>query len=182
MRKRSFWLTTLPVAAVLGFGAAAPAGAQAPPADPDPGAQPAPPGPPAPPDLVLSGRNVRMTRGDIVGIRMGCRGTAAQTGEACIGSVTLRLAGILTVPFDPPGKKPPTTRRIFPFNFAVRDFTLGVGDGTQLRMRLSRPAARLVRDRERVRVDIVVRYNSRAGAVGTARRNVRLYFAKRPGR
>ena len=155
--------------------------AEGPPADPDPNAQPPPPGPPPPPDLVLSGRNVRMTRSNVVGIRMGCRGTASQAGEACIGSVTVRLVTALTVPFDPPGRKPPTTRRIFPFDFAVRDFTLAVGDGLQLRMRLSPPAAKLVRDQERVRVDLIVSYNSRAGSAGTARRNVRVYFAKRPG-
>ena len=177
MRATPAGLATLLVA-VFSVGAAAPpAIAQ----DPDPGADPAPPGPPPPPDLVISGRNVRMTRGNVVGIRMGCRGTASQVGEACIGSVTLRLSSALIVPFDPPGKKPPTTRRINPFNFAVRDFTLGVGDGVQLRMRLSTPAAKLVRDQERVRVDIIVRYNSRAGAEGSARRNVRFYFPKRPG-
>src|SRR5687767_11867125 len=106
MRATPVGLATLLVAAVLGVGAA-PAGAQ----DPDPGAAPAPPGPPPPPDLVISGRNVRLTRGNVAGIRMGCRGTASQAAEACIGSVTLRLANAIDVPFDPPGKKPPTTRR-----------------------------------------------------------------------
>jgi len=171
------------VAAVLGAGVAATgaaAQAEAPPTEPDPGAQPTP-GPPPPPDLVLSGRNIRMTRSNVVGVRMGCRGTASQAGEACIGSLTLRLASALTVPFDPPGRKPPTTRRIFPFNFAVRDFALAVGDGTQLRVRLSRRAANLIRDQERVRVDLIAGYNSRAGAAGGARRNVRVYFPKRPG-
>jgi hypothetical protein len=155
------------------------AGAQ----EPDPGATPPPAGgPPPPPDLVVSGRNVRMTRGNVVGVRMGCRGTTAQAGEACLGSVTLRLANAIVLePFDPPGPKPPVARRINPFDFAVRDFTLGVGDGIDLRMRLNPRAAKLVRDRERVRVDVIVRYNSRAGAAGTARRNVRVYFPRRPG-
>lgn len=178
MRNRRGLTLPLLVAAVLGAGTSAPP-AQA--QDPDPGAEPAPPGPPPPPDLVLSGRNVRMTRSNVVGVRMGCRGTASQAGEACIGSVTLRLASALTVPFDPPGKKPPTTRRILPFDFAVGDFTLGVGDATQLRMRLSPRAAKLVRDQGRVRVDVIVRYNSRAGAEGSARRNLRFYFPKRTG-
>jgi hypothetical protein len=182
MRSRPATTLATLIAAVLAVGVAAPAMGQAPPPpDPDPGAQPGPPGPPPPPDLVISGRNARMTRGNVVGVRVGCRGTASQAGEACIGSVTLRLAGAITVPFDPPGKKPPTTRQINPFNFAVRDFTLGVGDGTQLRLRLSARAAKLVRDRERVRVDVMVRYNSRAGAEGTARRNIRVYFPKGPG-
>jgi hypothetical protein len=123
-----------------------------------------------------------MTRGNVVGVRMGCRGTSAQAGEACIGSVTLRLANAIVLePFDPPGPRPPVARRINPFNFGVRDFTLAVGGGTELRMRLSTRAARLVRDRERLRVDVIVRYNSRAGGEGTARRNVRVYFPKRPG-
>ncbi len=176
MRSRAAGLAALAVALV---GPAAPAGAQDP--EPDPGAAPAPPGPPPPPDLVISGRNVRMTRGNVVGIRMGCRGTASQAGEACLGSVTLRLASALTVPFDPPGRRPPTTRRINPFNFAVRDFALSVGESATWRMRLSRRAAKLVRDQERVRVDVIARYNSRAGAEGNARRNVRFYFPKRPG-
>jgi hypothetical protein len=179
MRRAGLTLALL-VAAVLGAGAAIPAGALA--QDPDPGATPPPAGPPPPPDLVLSGRNMRMTRGNVVGVRMGCRGTAAQAGEACLGSVTLRLANaIILEPFDPPGPKPPVARRINPFDFAVRDFTLGVGDGIDLRMRLSARAAKLVRDRERLRIDVIVRYNSRAGAAGTARRNVRVYFPKRPG-
>jgi hypothetical protein len=180
MRRRPSALAAI-ACALLGaavLGAPSSASAQ----DPDPGATPPPPGPPPPPDLVLSGRNVRMTRGNVVGVRMGCRGTAAQNGEACLGSVTLRLANaIILEPFDPPGPKPPVARRINPFDFAVRDFTLNVGDGIDLRMRLSARAAKLVRDRERVRVDVIVRYNSRAGSAGTARRNVRVYFPKRPG-
>lgn len=180
MRRRPAPTLALLVA-VFSIAAAAPAGAEAPPPDPDPGGEPTPPGPPPPPDLVISGRNVRMTRGNVVGIRMGCRGLASQAGEACLGSMTLRLANAITMRVDPPGPRREAMRRIHPFNFAVRDFTLGVGDGTQLRMRLSRRAAELVRDQERVRVDVIVRYNSRAGAQGTARRNVRVYFPKRPG-
>jgi hypothetical protein len=177
MRRAGLTLVVLG-AAVLGAGGyAAPASAQ----DPDPGAAPPPPGPPPPPDLVISGRNVRMTRGNAVGVRMGCRGTTAQAGEACIGSVTLRLASVLTEEFDPPGRKPPIMRRIYPFDFGVRDFTLIAGDGIDLRMRLNPRAAKLVRDREGVRADVIVRYNSRAGAAGTARRNVRVYFPARPG-
>jgi hypothetical protein len=38
-----------------------------------------------------------------------------------------------------------------------------------------------VRERERVRVDLIANYNSRAGASGSSRRNVRVYFPKRPG-
>jgi hypothetical protein len=174
MRRAGLTLVLL-VGAVIG----SPSGANA--QDPDPGATPPPAGP-APPDLVISGRNVRMSRGNVVGVRMGCRGTgAAQAGEACIGSVTLRLASVLTEQFDPPGSKPPVTRRINPFDFAVRDFTLTVGDGIDLRMRLSARAAKLVRDHDQLRIDVIVRYNSRAGSAGTARRNVRVYFPMRPG-
>ena len=176
MRAR-FGLTLLLLGATV-LGAPGNASAQ----DPDPGATTPPPGPPPPPDLVLSGRHIRMTRGNVVGVRMGCRGTAAQAGEACIGSVTLRLANVIVLePFDPPGPRPPVPRRIFPFDFAVRDFTLAVGDGTELRMRLNPRAAKLVREQERLRVDVIVRYNSRAGGEGTARRNVRVYFPRRPG-
>jgi hypothetical protein len=158
-----------------------PASAQTP--APDPGAQPAPPGPPPPPDLVLSGRNVRMTRGGLVGIKLGCRSNAA-AGEACIGSLTLRLASAITIEVPPPPQSKsdtPVKRRIAPFNFAVKDFTLVMGDATQLRMRLSKRAQDLIRRQERVRVDLIANYNSRAGAQGTARRNVRFYFPTKPG-
>jgi hypothetical protein len=166
-------------AAVLAVPATAPAQTAAPPV-----AQPPPPPPPPAPDLVLSGRNVRLTRSNVVGIRMGCRAAGTAANEACIGSLTIRLANALTIQVDPPGNRPnqrPRNQRINPFNFGVRDFTLGVGDATQLRLRLSPRAAQLIRDQERVRADLIANYNSRAGAQGSARRNVRIYFVKRPG-
>jgi hypothetical protein len=169
------------LAAALLCALATPAHAQTP--APDPGAQPAPPAPPPPPDLVLSGRSVRMTRGGIVGIKLGCRSNAA-AGEACIGSLTLRLAKAIVIEVPPPPKSKsdePVKRRINPFNFAVKDFTLVMGDATQLRIRLSKPAQNLIRRQERVRVDLIANYNSRAGAQGTARRNVRFYFPTKPG-
>ena len=177
--RRALILVLAP-AALLG---AAPAPASAQTEAPDPGAQPAPPGPPPPPDLVLSGRNVRMTRGGIVGIKLGCRSNAA-AGEACIGSLTLRLAKaiVMDVPANP--KKPDgktVKRRIAPFNFAVKDFTIAMGDAAQLRLRLSKRAQDLLRQQERLRVDMIASYNSRAGAQGQARRNVRFYFPTRPG-
>jgi hypothetical protein len=169
----------LVMAATLALPTAAPAQAPAPPA-----VQPPPPPPPAPPDLVLSGRNVRLTRGGVVGIRMGCRAAGAETTEACIGSLTIRLADAIIVRVDPPGNAPnqrPRNQRFNPFNFGVRDFTLGVGDATQLRLRLNPRAQLLIRSQEQVRADLIANYNSRAGAQGSARRNVRIYFVKRPG-
>jgi hypothetical protein len=125
-----------------------------------------------------------MTRGNVVGIRIGCR-TNAPAGEACIGSLTLRLATAITIEVPPPpDAKPgtkPTMRRIFPFNFAVKDFTVGIGDVAELRMRLSKRAADLIRKQGRVRVDLIANYNSRAGGQGQSRRNVRFYFPTRPG-
>ena len=176
--RRALILAALP-AALLGAAGAQPAIAQT--EAPDQGAQPAPPGPPPPPDLVLSGRNVRMTRGGIVGIKLGCRSNAT-AGEACIGSLTLRLANAITIDVpDPKNRDRTIKRRIAPFNFAVKDFTIVMGDAAQLRMRLSKRAQDLIRRQERVRVDLIANYNSRAGAQGQSRRNVRFYFPTRPG-
>lgn len=176
MRRRA-WTLALLAAAVLGAGAAAPpALAQ----EPDPGAQP-PPGPPSPPTLVLSARSVRMSRAGAVAVRLGCRGTgAAQADDACIGSVTLRLANAITTQVWPPNARKPVIRRVAPFDFAVGDFTLAVGEATALRLRLSPRAQALLRSQERLRVDVIVRYNNRAGTAGSARRNVRFYFPASP--
>jgi hypothetical protein len=144
---------------------------------------PPPPGPPPAPDLVLSGRNVRMTRTGVVGIKLGCR-TNAAAGEACIGSLTLRLAKPIVIEVPPPPKAkpntPPRKRTIAPFNFGVIDFTVVIGDVAQLRLRLSKRAQDLIRQREQVRVDLIADYNSRAGAQGRSRRNVRVYFPTKP--
>ena len=148
---------------------------------------PGPPEPPEPlaraPDLVLSGRNVRMTRGGVVGIKLGCR-TNAAPGEACIGSLTLRLAKAIVIEVPPPPNAKPGTkprrRTIAPFNFGVIDFTLVIGDVAQLRLRLSQRAQDLIRRQERVRVDLIADYNSRAGAQESSRRNVRVYFPTKP--
>jgi hypothetical protein len=145
---------------------------------------PAPPGPPPAPDLVLSGRNVRLTRTGVVGIKLGCR-TNASPGEACIGSLTLRLAKAIVIEVPPPpNAKPnvkPRKRTIAPFNFGVIDFTVVIGDVAELRLRLSKRAQDLIRQQERVRVDLIADYNSRAGAQASARRNVRVYFPAKPG-
>ena len=96
--RRVLLLTLALVSGALLWAPAAPAQDEAP-----PGGQPLPPGPPPAPDLVLSGRNVRMTRGGVVGIKLGCR-TNAAPGEACIGSLTLRLAKALVIEVPHPQK------------------------------------------------------------------------------
>ncbi len=150
---------------------------------PGPPESPEPPEPPGAPDLVLSGRNVRMTRGGIVGIKLGCR-TNAAPGEACIGSLTLRLAKAIVIEVPPPPNAKPGTkprrRTIAPFNFGVIDFTVGIGDVAQLRLRLSKRAQDLIRQREQVRVDLLADYSSRAGAQESAGRNIRVYFPTKP--
>jgi hypothetical protein len=156
------------------------AGAAQTPAPPVP---PEPPEPPGAPDLVLSGRNVRMTRSGVIGIKLGCR-PSATPGEACIGSLTMRLANAIVIEVPPPRGKPnakPRKRTISPFNFGVISFTVVTGDVAQLRLRLSKRAQDLIRQREQVRVDLIARYNSRAGAPGSAGRNVRFYFPSKPG-
>jgi hypothetical protein len=176
--RRALLLTLALVSGALLWAPAAPAQDEAP-----PGGQPLPPGPPPAPDLVLSGRNVRMTRGGVVGIKLGCR-TNAAPGEACIGSLTLRLAKAIVVEVPPPPNAKPGTkprrRTIAPFNFGVIDFTVVIGDVAQLRLRLSKRAQDLIRQREQVRVDLLADYSSRAGAQESAGRNVRVYFPTKP--
>jgi hypothetical protein len=176
--RRALLLTLACVSAALLWAPAAPAQDEVP-----PGGQPAPPGPPPAPDLVLSGRNVRMTRGGVVGIKLGCR-TNAAPGEACIGSLTLRLAKAIVIEVPPPPNAKPGTkprrRTIAPFNFGVIDFTVVIGDVAQLRLRLSKRAQDLIRQREQVRVDLLADYSSRAGAQESAGRNIRVYFPTKP--
>jgi hypothetical protein len=122
-----------------------------------------------------------MSRAGFVSVRLGCRATGvAQAGDACLGSMTLRLANTITMEYLPPKAKKPVIRRIFPFSFAVGDFTLAAGEATALRLRLSPRAQALVRSQERVRVDVIVGYHNRAGTPGSARRNVRFYFPVSP--
>jgi hypothetical protein len=176
--RRALLLTLALVSGALLWAPAAPAQDEVP-----PGGQPVPPGPPPAPDLVLSGRNVRMTRTGVVGIKLGCR-TNAAPGEACIGSLTLRLAKAIVIEVPPPPNARPNTkprkRTIAPFNFGVIDFTVVIGDVAQMRLRLSKRAQDLIRQQERVRVDLIADYNSRAGAQGRSRRNVRFYFPTKP--
>jgi hypothetical protein len=176
--RRALLLTLALVSGALLWAPAAPAQDEVP-----PGGQPAPPGPPPAPDLVLSGRNVRMTRTGVVAIKLGCR-TNAAPGEACIGSLTLRLANAIVIEVPPPPNAKPNTkprrRTIAPFNFGVIDFTVVIGDVAQLRVRLSKRAQDLIRQQERVRVDLIADYNSRAGAQESSRRNVRFYFPTKP--
>lgn len=170
--RRALAATSL-LAAALALPAAAPAQTPTPP----PAA-----GPPPPPDLVLSGRNIRMTRTGVVGVKLGCRPSDV-VGEACLGSLTLRLADQITItapPLDRPGGRP-RRQTISPFNLGVTDFKIVAGDAAQLRLRLNKRAQTLIRLQERVRVDLIADYNSRAGAQGAARRNVRVYFPRRPG-
>src|SRR5438105_4451232 len=51
---------------------------------------PEPPAGPSPPDLIVSGRDVRLTRAGFAHVTIGCRQTSAP-GEACLGTLTLRL-------------------------------------------------------------------------------------------
>jgi len=149
---------------------------------PDPGAGNEPEAPSAP-GLVLSGRSLRMTRTDVVGIKMGCRANASP-GEACIGSVTVRLTSKVTITVPPPRNQPngrPRQQVVAPFNMGVIDFTVVIGDSAEVRLRLSKRAQNLVRQQERIRADLIANYNSRAGTPGSARRNVRIYFPTKPG-
>jgi hypothetical protein len=137
---------------------------------------------PGPPDLVLSGRNIRLTRAGVLGVKLGCR-TSPVANEACIGSLTVRLAGTITItapPLGRPGGRP-VKQTIRPFNFGVIDFTIVEGDSAEVRVRVNRRASDLIRRQERVRVDLIANYNDRAGQAGGSRRNVRVYFPTRPG-
>src|SRR3954447_12918076 len=172
---------SLLVLAAAGALVALPSTAPAQTPAPDPGAGNEPEAPSAP-GLVLSGRSLRMTRTGVVGIKMGCRANAS-AGEACIGSVTVRLTSKIVVDVPPPRNRPNGRSRkqvVAPFNMGVIDFTVVIGDSAEVRVRLSRRAQDLIRRQGRIRVDLIANYNSRAGAAGSARRNVRVYFPTRP--
>ena len=147
-----------------------------------PAPTPEQPEPPGAPGLVLSGRNIRLTRTGVIGVKLGCR-TSPVPNEACIGSLTVRLADAITITAPPPGRPNarPVRQTIRPFNFGVIDFTIVEGDAAQVRLRLNKRAQDLIRRQQSVRVDLIASYNSRAGADGSARRNVRVYFPTRPG-
>jgi hypothetical protein len=166
MRRRG-----LVVVLVLGCLAPAPALAQsqAPPDQP-----PEPPAGPAPPDLILSGRDVRLTRAGFAHFKIGCRQTGA-AGEACLGTLTVRLFKPVTVKVGGHDRRIPVTRTI-----GTGGFQTNVGRADAVTIRIDPAVQRAVRSDGSLIVQLIGTYVSKAGQAGTAKRYVSLYFPTRP--
>jgi hypothetical protein len=142
------------------------------PNEPVPGPQPAGP---AVPDLVLSGRDVRMTRAGFAHVRVGCRPTGAAT-EACLGTLILRLSKPLT--FDLPGGR---KGRISPTKtLGLANFETPVGQADLLTIRLDPTVQRALRSMGSLTFQLLASYVGRSGQAGSAQRYVSFYFPTRP--
>jgi hypothetical protein len=130
------------------------------------------------PDLVISGRDVRLTRAGILNVRIGCRQASQPATEACIGTLTLRLAEPVLVR-ERRGERE-VTRRIAPFNLGTAQFTTPVNRAALLKIRVTPRTHRIVREVGRVAVEVISGYVSRAGATASARRTISVYFPRRP--
>jgi hypothetical protein len=171
---------------LIAFALLAPAAAAQEPAPPtEPPSEPAPaPEAPAVPDLVLSGRSIRMTRVGVANVRIGCR-SGTQPTEACIGTLTLRLATAVTI--DAPRRpgqrrREPRRQRVPPYNLGTRSFQVGVGGVATLKLRMTPRTQMIVRQLGSVPLRVIGVYVSRAGAPGQTSRGVTMYFPRQPPR
>ena len=139
--------------------------------------EPEPPAPTALPDLVLSGRDVRMSRVGVVGVRLGCRPVGQMTGEACLGTLELRLAWRVDVQERRGGRT--RTRRLNPYVLGRKSFSTPAGNAALLKLKLDLRTQRFVRQLGRFPVQLIGTYNSRAGAQGSAKRKIWVYFPRR---
>jgi hypothetical protein len=167
MRRRG-----LVVVLVLGCLVPAPgalAQSQAPPEQ-----SPEPPPGPSPPDLIISGRDVRLTRAGFAHVKIGCRQTSTP-GEACLGTVIVRLFKPVTVKVGGHDRRIPVTRTI-----GTTSFQTAVGRADVLTIRIDAAVQRAVRADGSLIVQLIGTYVSKAGQAGTAKRYVSLYFPSRP--
>ncbi|MDQ6915875.1 MAG: hypothetical protein M3155_08710 [Actinomycetota bacterium] len=135
---------------------------------------PEPPAGPSPPDLVLSGRDVRLTRAGFAHVTIGCRQTNA-AGEACLGTLTVRLSKPVMVDVGGHQKRVPVTR-----NIGTANFQTPVGAAAVLTLRIDPTVQRAVRADGSLIVQLIGTYVSRAGQAGSAKRSASLYFPTRP--
>jgi hypothetical protein len=157
---------------------AAPAAAQteAPPEQP-PAGQP-PPGP-SPPDLVLSGRDVRMTRAGYGHFKLGCRQTSTP-GEACLGTLVIRLAEPVTVDVRKPGSNRTVKKRLGAIQVGTGQFQTPVGLVQVLTVRFPAVFQKALRDVGALSVQVIGTYVGKSGQGGTVKRFVTVYFPKQP--
>jgi len=150
----------------------------APPALAQTAAPPAPAGP-APPDLVLSGRDVRVTRAGYGHVTVACRETSTP-GEVCLGTLDLRLAHALTVTLPGGGSHPRTRRIPVTRKLGTASFQIPTGVAERLTLRLDPLFQRGVRQQGSVSVQLIGTFVDRAGQGGTVKRYVTFYFPTRP--
>jgi hypothetical protein len=160
--------------------AASPAAAQT---EAPPEQQPPPPGqPPAgpsPPDLVLSGRDVRMTRAGYGHFKIGCRQTSTP-GEACLGTLVARLAEPVTVEVRKPGSNRTVKKRLGAIQVGTGQFQTPVGGVKVLTLRFPALFQKALRDVGALSVQLIGTYVGKSGQGGTVKRFVTVYFPKQP--
>jgi hypothetical protein len=162
---------------VLAVAVASLAGAPQALAQTEPPPEQPPPGP-VPPDLVLSARDVRLNRAGYAHVKIGCRQTT-MPGEACLGTLTLRLGNpvTVTVPTKGGGRHKKTIGAI---QIGTAQFQLAVGLAQRLTVRLAPLVQRAVRQLGSVNVQLIGTYVGRSGQGATSKRFITLYFPKQP--
>jgi hypothetical protein len=150
------------------------------------GQTPAPPPsqlPPPGPDLVMSGRDVRMTRAGVLGLRVGCRQTVTP-GEICVGTVTVRLDKAVVIEVPPPPNAPPNARprmrRINPYTIGTVRFSMSVGSAPLLRLQVNRRTGDIVKQLGSIRVRLIGAWTGRANVPSQSQRTIRVYYPTRP--
>jgi hypothetical protein len=130
------------------------------------------------PDMVISGRDVRMTPAGVAGVRIGC--LSLDASETCSGTLTLTLARAVLVP-GRRGRRPGAApkRRVGPFTMGTTSFTMPAGSARLLRIRLSVRARSVVRQLGSVFVKVEARYTGRSGQPARAGRTITLYYPRR---
>src|SRR3954468_1616795 len=173
--RRACWFLAVGLAWAAG---AAPAAAQTEAPPDQPPARP-PPGAPSPPDLVLSGRDVRMTRAGFGHFKIGCRQTSTP-GEACLGTLVARLAEPVTVEVRKPGSNRTVKKRLGAIQVGTGQFQTPVGGVKVLTLRFPRVFQKAVRDVGALSVQLIGTYVGKSGQGGTVKRFVTVYFPKQP--
>jgi hypothetical protein len=173
--RRACWFLAVGLASLV---AAAPAAAQseAPPEQPPAGQ---PPAGPSPPDLVLSGRDVRMTRAGYGHVKIGCRQTSTP-GEACLGTLVLRLAEPVTVEVRKPGSNRTVKKRLGAIQVGTGQFQTPVGLAQVLTVRFPAVFQKALRDVGALSVQAIGTYVGKTGLGGTVKRFLTVYFPKQP--
>jgi hypothetical protein len=180
MRRRGWKVPVLAVA-LASLAGASPAMAQdggGTGSEPPPAGQPPPAGP-APPDLIVSGRDVRMTRAGYGHFKIGCRQTSTP-GEACLGTLVLRLAEPVTIEVRKPGSNRTQKKRLGAIQVGTGQFQTSVDLAQTLTIRFPAVFQRALRDVGALSVQAIGTYVGKNGAAGTTKRFITVYFPKKP--